>query len=162
MRLLAPPPRGTVTKQVHRGEEVFRAIGCAVCHRPEYGTGHSEFAALRYKNVRLFSDLLLHNVGTGDGIRQADARAFELRTPPLWGLRVRQLFMHDGATFTLAGAINRHAGEARRVTQRFQSLSSADIRRPVGLLEITMIRRYVKLIAAEAAEPATPWRSILR
>jgi len=127
MRLLAPPPRGTVTKQVHRGEDVFRAIGCAVCHRPEYRTGGSEFAALRYKNVRLFSDLLLHNVGTGDGIRQADARAFELRTPPLWGLQVRQLFMHDGATFTLAGAINRHAGEATRVTQRFRSLSSADI-----------------------------------
>ncbi|MGH8592854.1 MAG: di-heme oxidoredictase family protein [Gammaproteobacteria bacterium] len=127
MRLLAPPPRGTVTTQVKRGEDVFRAIGCAVCHRPEYRTGPSEFTALRHKKVRLFSDLLLHNVGTGDGIRQADARAFELRTPPLWGLRVRQLFMHDGATFTLAGAINRHAGEARRVTQRFQSLSSAEI-----------------------------------
>ncbi|MBA2594329.1 MAG: c-type cytochrome [Pseudomonadota bacterium] len=126
MRLLAPPSRGTVTAQVHRGEDAFRAIGCAVCHRPEYRTGRSEFAALRYKNVRLFSDLLLHDVGTGDGIRQADARAFELRTPPLWGLRARQLFMHDGATFTLAGAIDRHAGEAARVTQRFRSLSSAD------------------------------------
>lgn len=81
----SPPPRATVTAQVHRGEKVFRAIGCAVWHRPEY----TEPAAVNLplwvkKKGHLFSDLLLHNVGTGDGIRQADARAFELEMPPLW------------------------------------------------------------------------------
>ena len=35
--------------------------------------------------------------------------------------------MHDGATFTLAGAIYRHAAKATGVHTKIRSLSSADI-----------------------------------
>ena len=46
-------------------------------------------AALGNKTFHPFSDFLLHNVGTGDGIVQngGQATANKLRTPPLWGLR---------------------------------------------------------------------------
>jgi CxxC motif-containing protein (DUF1111 family) len=128
MLFLAPPPRGPITSQVQRGDFIFRAIGCAVCHRPQYqtGSGSNVPAALRNKAVNLFSDLLLHDVGTGDGIRQGNAGTNEIRTSPLWGLRVRQLFMHDGSAFTFTGAILQHSGEAFTVRQRFINLSSSN------------------------------------
>ncbi len=43
----------------------------ATCHTPVLQTGNISVAALDRKPVRLFSDLLLHNMGTlGDGIAQ--------------------------------------------------------------------------------------------
>ena len=75
------------------------------------------------KAVPLFSDLLLHDVGTGDGIPQASAEPFELRTPSLWGLRVRRPLLHDGRASTAEDAIKAHAGEAEAVRGRFDQLS---------------------------------------
>ena len=74
----------------------------------------------------LYSDLLLHDVGTGDGIEQASAKAGEIRTPALWGLRLRRPLLHDGSAATPAAAVLRHAGEANRVIQSYQSLSEFD------------------------------------
>jgi CxxC motif-containing protein (DUF1111 family) len=124
MRFLAPPPRGPITAQVSRGEAIFNAIGCAVCHTPVMQTGDSPFPALRNKPAPLFSDLLLHDVGTGDGIVQGGAQSNEIRTAPLWGLRVRSAFLHDGSAITIDGAILQHGGEATHVRARFHSLSS--------------------------------------
>jgi CxxC motif-containing protein (DUF1111 family) len=82
--------------------------------------------ALGNKIIHPFSDFLLHDVGTGDGIVQtatAPDTANKLRTSPLWGLRTKSRFMHDLKSLTLDGAILRHGGEAREVTGRFRQLS---------------------------------------
>jgi CxxC motif-containing protein (DUF1111 family) len=126
MRFLAPPPRGAITASVQQGEGVFQAIGCASCHTPVLTTAASAHAAFDRKPVPLFADLLLHDVGTGDGIQQDDARPNEIRTPALWGLRVRAPFLHDGRAATVEQAILLHAGEAATVRANFMSLSAAD------------------------------------
>ena len=76
--------------------------------------------------VPLFSDLLLHDVGTGDGIKQAAAEAAEIRTPALWGLRFRRPLLHDGSASTIEEAIMRHRVEAELARQGFDQLSAAD------------------------------------
>ena len=96
MRFLAPAERGEVTDQVRVGEKVFSAIGCAACHVPALETGPSANPLFNRKTVALFSDLLLHDIGTGDGIKQGAAEANEIRTPALWGLRLRRPLLHDG------------------------------------------------------------------
>ena len=70
----------------------------------------------------LFSDLLLHDVGTGDEIRQAAAEPNEIRTPALWGLRHRRPLLHDGSAATIADAILRHGREAGRARAGFDRL----------------------------------------
>ena len=54
--------------------------------------------ALAHKSFHPFTDFLLHDIGTGDGIVQNGGEASRLRmkTPALWGLRIRLAFLHDG------------------------------------------------------------------
>ena len=84
-------------------------------------------AALGNKIIHPFSDFLLHDIKTGDGIVQAGPQdtANKLRTAPLWGLRTRPRFMHDHASLTLEDAIERHKGEAEDVAERFFDLTEA-------------------------------------
>jgi CxxC motif-containing protein (DUF1111 family) len=84
-------------------------------------TGANAAAALNRKSVPLYSDLLLHDIGTGDGIAQEDAQPGEIRTPALWGLRFRRPLQHDGSAMTPFDAINRHGGEAAAVMERYRS-----------------------------------------
>ena len=123
MRFLAPAARGPVNAAVRRGEALFASVGCASCHTPSMTTAQNPNPVFDRKQVNLFSDLLLHDIGSGDGIEQAAAGAQELRTPPLWGLRFRRPLMHDGASATVSEAIARHQGESASVTERFQLLS---------------------------------------
>src|SRR5882724_4631365 len=87
-------------------------------------TGPSSNPLFDRKPVRLFSDLLLHDVGTGDGIEQAAAKGEEIRTPSLWGLRFRRPLLHDGSAPTIDQAIGRHRVEAARASGRFAGLST--------------------------------------
>jgi CxxC motif-containing protein (DUF1111 family) len=95
-----------------------------------------------------YGDFLMHDVGTGDGILQATQEHYgkkvfhmmsgylakqnfessrnEIRTAPLWGVRLRPRLMHDGASLTFRDAILRHSGEAAHVTQQFQKLKKED------------------------------------
>jgi CxxC motif-containing protein (DUF1111 family) len=124
MKLLAPIARGPIDDTVRDGERVFAAVGCAACHIPALTTGPSANPVFNRKSVPLFSDLLLHNIGTGDGIKQGDSTASpdEIRTPALWGLRLRRPFLHDGSAATVEAAINRHLGEAELARQGFARL----------------------------------------
>jgi CxxC motif-containing protein (DUF1111 family) len=126
MRLLAPVERGPVTPPVERGEALFAAIGCARCHVPELRTGPASNPVFDRKPVRLYSDLLLHDIGTGDGIAQGDAGPDEIRTPALWGLRFRRPLLHDGSAATAEEAILRHGGEAARSRERYLHLVRSD------------------------------------
>jgi CxxC motif-containing protein (DUF1111 family) len=122
LNFLGPPPRGAIDNDVRAGELVFQSTGCAMCHVPVLETGSSRHPVFDRKLVALFSDLLLHDIGTGDGIPQASATPEEIRTPSLWGLRVRRPFLHDGSASTIEEAIQRHRGEAEAIERRFERL----------------------------------------
>ncbi len=126
LRLLAPPPRGPITPAAQRGRQVFDAIGCTACHTPAIATGASSHPVFDRRTVPLFSDLLLHDAGTGDGIRQAGAEPEEIRTPALWGLRFRRPLLHDGSAATVVEAIRRHGGEAALARVGFDRLPDGD------------------------------------
>lgn len=126
MRLLAPPARGPIDDEVRAGDRVFQAIGCAACHVPVLQTGPSANPLFDRRPVPLYSDLLLHDIGTGDGIAQAAAEPDEIRTPALWGLRFRRPLLHDGSAPTIEAAVDRHAGEAALAARGFRGLGDGD------------------------------------
>jgi CxxC motif-containing protein (DUF1111 family) len=132
------PPRDTVlaaTSDALAGQNLFNSVGCVTCHVSTLttdppgtvinGGAYTVPAALGNKIFHPYSDFLLHDVGTGDGIVQAGPAdtANKLRTVPLWGLHIKSRFMHDNASMTLGDAIQRHAGEAQGVINAFDLLS---------------------------------------
>ena len=126
MRFLAPLPVPALTDSATVGSIVFATIGCANCHTPVMFTGANLIRALDSKAVPLFSDLLLHDMGSlGDGIAQADAEPGEMRTSPLWGLRASGPYLHDGRASTPDDAIRAHDGEGKVPRDRFVQLSPA-------------------------------------
>jgi CxxC motif-containing protein (DUF1111 family) len=134
MRLLAPPAPSTTTPggadSIQSGRRLFTSVGCSLCHTPSLTTGNSAIAALRNKPVNLYSDLLLHDMGTGlaDGISQGQAGPREFRTAPLWGLGQRIFFLHDGRTKDLLTAVLAHASagsEANNVVAAAAALSES-------------------------------------
>jgi CxxC motif-containing protein (DUF1111 family) len=126
LKFLAPPARGPVTASAARGETLFTEIGCSSCHVPQLTTGPNANPLFDRKPVALFSDLLLHDIGTGDDIEQADATGNEIRTPALWGLRFRRPLLHDGSAPNVERAIERHGAEAASVGGRYARLSRAE------------------------------------
>jgi CxxC motif-containing protein (DUF1111 family) len=125
MKFLAPAERGPVSDQARAGEQIFTAIQCSTCHVPAQTTGPSANPLFDRKAVPLYSDLLLHDIGTGDGIPQGVATGEEMRTPALWGLRLRRPFLHDGSAATIEEAIGRHRNEAERARSLFDRLDEA-------------------------------------
>jgi CxxC motif-containing protein (DUF1111 family) len=93
--------------------------------------------ALGNKVFHPFSDFLLHDVGTGDGIVQNGPQSTRLkvRTPPLWGVRTRDRLMHDGESLTFMEAILKHSGEATSVINLFQALSPDQKKHLIMFLE---------------------------
>ena len=141
MRATMVPPRGAITATVTAGEQVFSRIGCATCHVASMVTAPANTsinggamivpAALGNKVIHPYSDFLLHDVGTGDGIpiqptAEFAATANRMRTAPLWGLRTRNRMMHDGTALTPEEAVLRHAGQASGVTTRYRALSATE------------------------------------
>ena len=117
------PPQGTALAV---GEQLFAAVGCTACHRPVMTTGPSSNPLFDRTPVALYSDLLLHDAGTGDGIVQGAAGTDEIRTPALWGLRLRRPLLHDGSAGTPEEAVRRHGGEAELARRGFEQLGDAD------------------------------------
>jgi CxxC motif-containing protein (DUF1111 family) len=138
MRCLKAPPRGPINAQVTAGQNTFNAIGCATCHVGTITTAPAGTVinggaltvstALGDKNIHPFSDYLLHNIGTGDGIVQNGGQGTrnQVRTSALWGIGARTRFMHDGASLTVGGAIARHGGQAATAAANFANLSAAN------------------------------------
>jgi CxxC motif-containing protein (DUF1111 family) len=129
MRLLAPPTPIPDTPSIANGRALFTAIGCALCHTPSLVTSDSDLPGLANQQVNLFSDLLVHNMGTtlSDGISQGNAGPDEFRTAPLWGLGQRLFLLHDGRTADLEVAISAHSSshsEANGVVSNYKQLSN--------------------------------------
>src|SRR5579863_5943405 len=144
------PPRDTAlaaTPAAIAGEHLFGEIGCGACHvssittaPPGTAINGGTFlvpAALGNKIIHPYSDFLLHDIGTGDGIVQAGPQdtANKLRTAALWDLRMRPRFMHDLKSLTLQNAIERHDGEAEHVAKRFRDLTETQKQQLFTLLE---------------------------
>jgi CxxC motif-containing protein (DUF1111 family) len=142
MRFLAPPTPSTTdpggSDSISRGRQTFANVGCVLCHTPKLKTGPlATVAALQNKDVNLFSDLLVHNMGPwlADDIVQGVARGDEFRTAPLWGLGKRIFFLHDGRTTDLVQAILAHSSsgnsqfassEANAVIGKYKNLGDSD------------------------------------
>lgn len=125
MRFLAPPPPGQMNASTTFGGKIFGDVGCVLCHTPMMRTGSSKTAALSSKNVMLFSDLLLHDMGTlGDGIGQGSAGVREMKTPPLWGVGATAPYLHDGRARDLDEAIRLHDGEAKSIRDNYMKLTT--------------------------------------
>ena len=143
--LLAPPPRKPmVGRFARRGQEVFAEVGCASCHTPTMQTGPEYWMVtdngsvrvpeLENQEVHLYSDLLTHDMGDeladmggqniGRVMGRADGRRW--RTTPLWGLRFKNAYLHDGRTASVHRAIMAHGGEGEIVRGRYQQLSVVD------------------------------------
>src|SRR5579872_2857197 len=132
------PPRDPVLvnqPEVKAGEGIFTKIQCSICHVPKMITdppgtmiNGGTFTipdALGNKIIHPFSDFLLHDVGTGDGIVQVGPQdtQHKLRTAALWGLRTKTRFMHDLKSESFESAILRHQGEASDSIEQFKQLS---------------------------------------
>ena len=110
------------------GAKAFDDVGCSKCHVPLlHGSGG---------DVRIYSDLLLHDMGPGldDKIVQGDAGGADWRTTPLVGLGTHERYLHDGRAGTLRDAILAHGGEAEIVRQRFFDLDEAEQRQVLAFL----------------------------
>jgi CxxC motif-containing protein (DUF1111 family) len=129
---LAPPARRALADpQVGRGEKLFQAAQCAVCHRPTYVTGAApdpEFSssALNGQRIHPYTDLLLHDMGEGlaDGRPDGQANGRQWKTPPLWGIGLikdvnqHNRLLHDGRARGVLEAILWHGGEAQASRER--------------------------------------------
>jgi CxxC motif-containing protein (DUF1111 family) len=139
MRATKAPPRDAAlaaTADAITGSNLFNAIGCNICHVRNINTAApgtiingGAFTvpnALGNKTIHPFSDFLMHNVGTGDGIVQNGGQGTrnQMRTPPLWGMRSRDRLMHDGESLTRNEAILRHAGQATDIINNYNNLST--------------------------------------
>lgn len=142
-RFLAPPPQ--TPRSGMSGEALFVAVGCAACHTPSFTTGVVAEDVLSAKVLKPYSDFLLHDMGLlGDGIAQGDAGETEMRTPPLWGVRLRDPLLHDGrvaaGTFTtrMLAVIGWHGttgSEAAGSVAAFDALNPADQDRLIAFLD---------------------------
>jgi len=132
------PPRDVAlaaTASAQRGQHLFQRLGCSTCHINSITTAPAGAVvdggtftvpdALGNKIIHPYSDFLLHDIGTGDGIVQVGPQdtANKLRTTPLWGLRTKPRFMHDLKSLSLDNAIARHHGEAGEASDRFEELT---------------------------------------
>ena len=139
MRATKAPPRDTAlatSSDGVAGATLFHNVGCDICHVSSIttapaGTGVAAGAfivpaSLGNKVIHPYSDFLLHNIGTGDGIVQTGGQetAQKMRTPPLWGVRTRTELLHDGRSVTFFDTIQRHRNEAQSVLNNFNNLST--------------------------------------
>ncbi len=134
-RFLAAPPQ--TPKSGMTGERIFRSIGCENCHTSSYTTSNARSLErpLRNKNIKPYSDFLLHDMGAAaDQIAQGAAPTTFIRTAPLWGLALRSFFWHDGTKFfsslsDLDSIIAAHAApgsDALPSASKYSQLSAAD------------------------------------
>lgn len=136
LQTLRPPLRRDLgDARLATGEALFRNIGCAECHVPALGAGHSAIEAISQRTAFAYTDLLLHDMGDAlaDGFPEGEATGSEWRTTPLWGLGIigrplggSEYYLHDGRATSIARAIELHGGEAQLSADRFAGLSESE------------------------------------
>ncbi|MFV8326945.1 di-heme oxidoredictase family protein [Flavobacterium sp. ZS1P14] len=133
--LKAPVQRNQNDEVVNKGKQLFKQINCTGCHKSELKTGYSPISALSYKTFSPYTDLLLHDMGSGlnDNYTEGNAKASEWKTPALWGIGLSEnaqggnyFLMHDGRAKNIEEAILMHGGEANNSKISYQNLSQTD------------------------------------
>ena len=152
MRAMAPPPTLQRNTDAQSGKNLFVNIGCAGCHIPNITTASNPAAfvptttggvpitstlnsILANQTFHPFSDFLLHNMGSlGDGIASGVAGPTMMRTTPLWGVRAKTRFLHDGRAENITDAITFHDGQGAASRNAFQSLSATQQQQLIAFL----------------------------
>ncbi|HVY04334.1 MAG TPA: di-heme oxidoredictase family protein [Burkholderiales bacterium] len=132
-RALAVPARRHVDDtNVVRGQRLFAAAQCAICHAPDLKTAdYPDFPGLAHQAIHPYTDLLLHDMGDGLADGRPDFRAGprDWRTPPLWGIGLsgtvngNAALLHDGRARNVTEAILWHDGEAASAREAFRAMS---------------------------------------
>lgn len=142
--LKAPIPRNQDDPKVIAGKKIFSQIQCASCHTPTLQTSDSPIEVLSNKEFHPYTDLLLHDMGTGldDGYTEGFALTSEWRTPPLWGLGLSKdaqggtyFLMHDGRASSIGEAILLHSGEAEQSKNNYKQLAETEKQQLIEFLE---------------------------
>jgi CxxC motif-containing protein (DUF1111 family) len=148
MTFLAPPGPDAQDHgdpiAINAGKPLFVQSGCANCHvDPSVSPGALGTAANFVTPnpapngvpsafaFHPYSDFLVHDMGSlGDniGVNAGDspAAARRMRTAPLWGIKVKNLLLHDGRTADIPTAIDAHDGQAAAARNAFNALSSSN------------------------------------
>lgn len=133
--LSVPARRDYQDREVLRGKLLFNNLNCSGCHYPQWKTADAgDIDALKNQVIWPYTDLLLHDMGTGlaDGRPEYLASGSEWRTPPLWGIGLipvvngHQFLLHDGRARSIEEAILWHGGEAEQAVTNFKKLSRDD------------------------------------
>lgn len=142
--LAVPRARDLQNPVVQRGKQVFMAIGCAHCHRPQWKTGDDDMwrpailvnhnlSLPRYPNQTIYpyTDLVQHRLRMKN-----DIHGSWCRTTPLWGRGLSRANtgaedrMHDCRARNEIEAIMWHAyskdGDAYKSAEKFYRLKKAD------------------------------------
>lgn len=142
----APDAARAATPDARAGRQLFDKLGCETCHKSTINTAPPGTVinggalkvteALGNKIIHPFSDYLLHDINTGDGIVQNGGASTrnKLRTAALWGLRTRGRFMHDGLSLSIEDAIERHGNQALPARSAFQQLTRSDRNKVIEFL----------------------------
>lgn len=134
--LAVPAQRNHDAPDVQRGRDLFEQSGCSACHFPTVKTGPSpDRPALAQQTIHPYTDLLLHDMGTGlaDHRPEFQANGQEWRTPPLWGIGLipavngHQQLLHDGRARNVLEAILWHGGEAEKARHAVEAMSASDL-----------------------------------
>lgn len=142
--LKAPVSRKKDEPEIIAGKNTFLTIGCNKCHVSELQTAHSSIQSLANKIINPYTDLLLHDMGSGldDGYTEGAAKSSEWRTPPLWGLGLSKqsqggqyYLLHDGRAGSIEQAILLHGGEGQNSKLKYQSLSEKEKKELITFLE---------------------------
>ncbi|HXN24625.1 MAG TPA: di-heme oxidoredictase family protein [Candidatus Dormibacteraeota bacterium] len=147
--LKAPPKDNNLARSLDAqlGADLFEQIGCQTCHVSTLhtvpvgtklnGGAYTVSDAIGDKVFHPYGDFLLHDLSTGDGILQSGPpnTRNKMRTMPLWGVRTRVEFLHDGRARDLYEAIRHHRGEADEVRERFERLPNDQRARIIAFLK---------------------------
>lgn len=142
--LKAPIPRNQNDEDVKAGKQLFFSIGCEKCHQSELKTATSSITALSNKVFHPYTDLLLHDMGSGldDAYTEGSAKTSEWRTPALWGLGLSKnsqggsyFLLHDGRATSIESAILWHGGEGENSKLMYQNLSTNEKNQLIKFLE---------------------------
>ncbi len=111
---------------VAEGQVLFHQVGCVDCHTENQRTSSNAPEWARNLILSPFTDMELHDIGTGGAFR----------TAPLWGLGTNiemlerngrdLLLLHDGRATSVSQAIEAHSGEASSVMNNYNNLGSEE------------------------------------
>ncbi|MCR5455205.1 MAG: thiol oxidoreductase [Bacteroidales bacterium] len=157
MQCLGVPARRNVDNpKVMRGEEMFYAAKCHLCHVTTLHTqpqgsvllNGTRIPWLGGQTIHPYSDFLLHDmgseimgVGLNDNYVSGLARGNEWRTTPLWGVGLQKIvnghtyFLHDGRARNFVEAIMWHGGEGEASKNLFAKMPKEDREALITFLE---------------------------